>query len=191
MKGVLGVLSFGVMSLKDKNVLLGVSGGIAAYKSPDLVRRLMGAGAKVTVMMTEGAKHFVTATTFQAVSGALVRDDLWDKQAEAAMGHIELARWADMIVVAPTTANTMARLAHGFADNLLTTVCLASAAPLYLAPAMNQQMWRHPATQANVSTLRSQDVRILGPGEGDQACGDVGLGRMLEPTELVALLNDG
>ena len=178
------------MSLQGKKVLLGVSGGIAAYKSPDLVRRLNREGAQVTVMMTGAAKEFVSPTTFQAVSGSPVRDDLWDTNAEAAMGHIELARWADVILIAPATANTVARLAYGFADDILTTVCLASAAPLYLAPAMNQQMWRNPATQANAQLLSSRGVRLLGPGEGDQACGDVGPGRMLEPSELVTMLQD-
>ncbi len=170
--------------------MLGVSGGIAAYKSPDLVRRLDRAGANVMVMMSAAAKQFVTPTTFQAVSGSAVRDDLWDKDAESAMGHIELARWADLILIAPATANTMARLAYGFAEDLMTTVCLASAAPLCLAPAMNQQMWRNAATQTNVKLLSSRGVHLLGPGEGDQACGDVGPGRMLEPAELVTLLKD-
>lgn len=173
-------------ALKDKNILLGVSGGIAAYKSPDLVRRLMERGARVQVVMTAGARQFVTALTFQAVSGRPVREDLWDKEAEAAMGHIELARWADVLLVAPASADFLARHCAGFADDLLATVCLASEAPLVVAPAMNQQMWSHPATVANCATLRSRSVHLLGPGEGDQACGETGPGRMLEPLEIVA-----
>ena len=172
------------MSLAQRRILLGVSGGIAAYKSCELVRRLRDLEAEVRVVMTEGATHFVSPTTFQALSGQPVRVSLWDAQAEAAMGHIELARWAERILVAPASADLMARLAHGMADDLLTTVCLASAAPLYLAPAMNQQMWSHPAVQANVETLRLRGVLLLGPAAGEQACGDVGSGRMLEAHEL-------
>lgn len=172
------------MSLAQRRILLGVSGGIAAYKSCELVRRLRDLGAEVRVVMTEGATHFVSATTFQALSGQPVRMSLWDAQAEAAMGHIELARWAERILIAPASADLMARLAHGLANDLLTTVCLASAAPLYVAPAMNQQMWAHPAVQANVDTLRQRGVHLLGPASGDQACGDIGSGRMLEPMEL-------
>ncbi|MDQ6647082.1 MAG: bifunctional phosphopantothenoylcysteine decarboxylase/phosphopantothenate--cysteine ligase CoaBC [Pseudomonadota bacterium] len=172
------------MSLAQRRILLGVSGGIAAYKSCELVRRLRDLDAEVRVVMTEGATHFVTPTTFQALSGQSVRVSLWDAQAEAAMGHIELARWAERILVAPASANLIARLAHGLADDLLTTLCLASGAPLYLAPTMNQQMWAHPAVQANVETLRRRGAHLLGPADGDQACGDVGSGRMLEPHEL-------
>ncbi|RDI99194.1 bifunctional phosphopantothenoylcysteine decarboxylase/phosphopantothenate--cysteine ligase CoaBC [Dyella solisilvae] len=172
------------MSLAQRRILLGVSGGIAAYKSCELVRRLRDLGAEVRVVMTEGATHFVSATTFQALSGQPVRTSLWDAEAEAAMGHIELARWAERILIAPASADLIARLAHGFANDLLTTVCLASAAPLYVAPAMNQQMWAHPAVQANVDTLRQRGVYLLGPASGDQACGDIGSGRMLEPMEL-------
>ena len=172
------------MSLAQRRILLGVSGGIAAYKSCELVRRLRDLGAEVRVVMTEGATHFVSATTFQALSGQPVRISLWDAEAEAAMGHIELARWAERILIAPASADLIARLAHGFANDLLTTVCLASAAPLYVAPAMNQQMWAHAAVQANVDTLRQRGVRLLGPASGDQACGDIGSGRMLEPLEL-------
>lgn len=172
------------MSLAQHRILLGVSGGIAAYKSCELVRRLRDFGAEVRVVMTEGATHFVSPTTFQALSGQAVRVSLWDIQAEAAMGHIELARWAERIVVAPASADLLARLAHGMADDLLTTLCLASAAPLYLAPAMNQQMWAHPAVQANIDLLRQRGAHLLGPADGDQACGDVGSGRMLEPHEL-------
>jgi len=172
------------MSLAQRRILLGVSGGIAAYKSCELVRRLRDLDAQVQVVMTEGATHFVSPTTFQALSGQSVRVSLWDEQAEAAMGHIELARWAERILIAPASADLLARLAHGLADDLLTTLCLASAAPLYLAPTMNQQMWAHPAVQANIETLRLRGVHLLGPAAGDQACGDVGSGRMLEPHEL-------
>jgi phosphopantothenoylcysteine decarboxylase / phosphopantothenate---cysteine ligase len=172
------------MSLAERRILLGVSGGIAAYKSCELVRRLRDLGARVRVVMTENATRFVTPTTFQALSGEPVRVSLWDESAEAAMGHIELARWAERVVIAPASADLMARLAHGHADDLLTTVCLATAAPVYVAPAMNQQMWAHAAVQANLATLRSRGVHILGPAAGDQACGDVGSGRMLEPHEL-------
>lgn len=172
--------------LMSKNILLGVSGGIAAYKSPDLVRRLTERGATVQVVLTAGARQFVTALTFQAVSGRPVREDLWDREAEAAMGHIELARWADILLVAPASADFMARHCAGLADDLLATICLASEAPLVLAPAMNRQMWVHPATVANRKTLEGRGVRILGPGEGDQACGETGPGRMLEPTEIVS-----
>jgi phosphopantothenoylcysteine decarboxylase/phosphopantothenate--cysteine ligase len=172
------------MSLAQRRILLGVSGGIAAYKSCELVRRLRDLDADVRVVMTESATHFVSATTFQALSGQSVRVSLWDAQAEAAMGHIELARWAERILIAPASADILARLAHGLADDLLTTLCLASAAPLYVAPAMNQQMWAHASVQANVETLRQRGVHLLGPASGDQACGDVGNGRMLEAHEL-------
>ena len=172
------------MSLAQRRILLGVSGGIAAYKSCELVRRLRDLDAEVRVVMTEGATHFISPTTFQALSGQSVRVSLWDAQAEAAMGHIELARWAERILIAPASADLLARLAHGLADDLLTTLCVASAAPLYVAPAMNQQMWAHPAVQANIDTLRQRGVQLLGPAVGDQACGDVGSGRMLEPHEL-------
>lgn len=174
--------------LADQRILLGVCGGIAAYKAAELVRRLRERGADVQVVMTANATRFVGEATFQALSGRPVRSTLWDAQAEAAMGHIELARWADAIVVAPASASTLARLAHGLADDLLSTLALASTAPQWLAPAMNQAMWAHPATQANIGTLRQRGARILGPGVGDQACGDVGAGRMLEPLEIVAAL---
>ena len=168
-----------------RKILLGVTGGIAAYKSPDLVRRLIDRGADVQVVMSRGAQQFVTALTFQAVSGKPVRTDLWDEAAEAAMGHIELARWADEIVVAPATADFLAKLAHGFAEDLLTTLCLATAAKITVVPAMNRQMWASPATQANVKLLKERGVRILGPASGEQACGEVGVGRMLEPVQIV------
>lgn len=167
-----------------RKVLLGITGGIAAYKAPDLVRRLIERGAHVQVVMTAGAMHFVTPMTLQAVSGRAVRTNLWDENAEAAMGHIELARWADEIVIAPASADFIARLAHGLADDLLTTLCLASTAPITLAPAMNKVMWANAATQANVRMLEERGVRVLGPASGEQACGEVGEGRMLEPMEI-------
>ena len=170
--------------MQGKHILLGVTGGIAAYKSPDLVRRLRERGAEVQVVMTHGAGRFVTATTFQAVSGRSVRSELWDAAAEAAMGHIELARWADAVLVAPATADFLARLAAGIADDLLTTLCLATEAPIAVAPAMNHLMWANAATRANVTTLSGRGVQIFGPAAGDQACGEVGEGRMLEPLEL-------
>ncbi|HVW69320.1 MAG TPA: bifunctional phosphopantothenoylcysteine decarboxylase/phosphopantothenate--cysteine ligase CoaBC [Steroidobacteraceae bacterium] len=170
--------------MQGKRILLGVTGGIAAYKSPDLVRRLRERGAEVQVVMTAAAREFVTATTFQAVSGRPVRTDLWDAAAEAAMGHIELARWTDAVLIAPATADFLARLATGRADDLLATLCLATAAPIVVAPAMNRVMWANPATQANMSTLLQRGVHVFGPGAGDQACGEIGEGRMLEPLEL-------
>jgi len=175
--------------MRDKHILLGVTGGIAAYKSPDLVRRLRERGAEVQVVMTAAAREFVTATTFQAVSGRPVRSDLWDAAAEAAMGHIELARWADAILIAPASADFLARLATGQADDLLATLCLATLAPIAVAPAMNHLMWANPATRANVATLASRGIQILGPGEGDQACGETGPGRMLEPLDLAERLD--
>ncbi len=174
--------------LAGVRVLLGVGAGIAAYKAADLVRRLRDAGAKVRVVLTANAAHFVNAATFQALSGHPVRDSLWDESAEAAMGHIELARWADEVLIAPATAGLLARLAQGQADDLLTTLCLATTAPLSVAPAMNQQMWAHAATQANLATLRERGIRVFGPGSGDQACGEYGAGRLLEPAQLVAEL---
>ena len=166
-------------------ILLGVTGGIAAYKGAELVRRLRDRGAEVQVVMTAGARQFVTPLTFQALSGRPVRTDLWDEAAEAAMGHIELARWADQVLIAPASADFLARLAHGLADDLLTTLCLATDAPLSVAPAMNRLMWANAATQANVAVLRSRGVTVLGPAEGDQACGETGPGRMLEPAEIL------
>lgn len=172
--------------LKGQRILLGVSGGIAAYKAADLVRRLQDAGAEVRVVMTEAARHFVGTTTFQALSGHPVRCSLWDEAAEAAMGHIELARWATRVLVAPATANTLRRLAQGHANDLLSTLCLASEAPLLVAPAMNRAMWAHPATQANLATLVARGVQVVGPGSGGQACGEVGEGRLSEPADIVA-----
>lgn len=172
--------------LSQKRVLLGVTGGIAAYKSAELVRLLRQAGAEVRVVMTRGAREFITPLTLQALSGQPVYSD-W-AEAEAAMGHIELARWADCVLIAPATADTLARLAQGRADDLLSALCLASEAPVMLAPAMNQAMWAHPATQANAATLAGRGVTLLGPAVGDQACGETGPGRMLEPAELVGAL---
>ncbi len=174
--------------LQGQRILLCVCGGIAAYKACELVRRLRDAGAQVRVAMTANALRFVGAATFQALSAEPVRTSLWDEAAEAAMGHIELARWADRVLVAPATANTIARLAHGMADDLVSTLCLATAAPLVLAPAMNRQMWAHPATRANVATLVARGATLLGPGAGDQACGEVGEGRLLEPVAIIAAL---
>jgi phosphopantothenoylcysteine decarboxylase/phosphopantothenate--cysteine ligase len=172
-----------------RRVLLGVTGGIAAYKSAELVRRLREQGAEVQVVMTEGARQFVGPLTFQALSGRPVRSDLWDASAEAAMGHIELARWAERVVIAPASADFLARLAHGHANDLLTTLCLATDAPIAVAPAMNRLMWTNAATQANVATLRERGVTILGPAEGEQACGETGAGRMVEPAEILAALS--
>ncbi len=174
--------------LAGKRILLGVSGGIAAYKSVDLVRRLQDAGAEVRVVMSQGAMAFVTPLTFQAVSGNPVHTQLLDENAEAGMGHIELARWADQVLVAPATANFMARLAHGMANDLLTTLCLATSAPIAIAPAMNQQMWANAATQVNRKRLEDLGVQLIGPASGSQACGDTGPGRMAEPMVLVAAL---
>jgi phosphopantothenoylcysteine decarboxylase/phosphopantothenate--cysteine ligase len=169
-------------------VLLGVTGGIAAYKSAELTRRLKDRGADVQVVMTAGAQHFITPQTFQALSGRPVRTDLWDAAAEAAMGHIELARWPSRIVVAPASADFIARLAHGLAGDLLTTLCLATDVPITVVPAMNRLMWANPATQANVATLRQRGIAILGPAAGEQACGETGPGRMVEPHEIVDAL---
>ena len=175
-----------INAMEGKRILLGVTGGIAAYKSPDLVRRLTERGAQVQVVMTAAARQFVTPVTFQAVSGRPVRTDLWDEAAEAAMGHIELARWADLVLVAPASADFLARLTHGLADDLLTTLCLATTAPIAVAPAMNHMMWQNVATRANVDLLQVRGIRIWGPGVGDQACGETGPGRMLEPTDIAS-----
>ncbi len=171
--------------MQGKRILLGVTGGIAAYKSADLVRRLAEQGAQVQVVMTAAAREFITPTTFQALSGRPVRTDLWDAAAEAAMGHIELARWAELVLIAPASADFLARLAHGLADDLLTTLCLAGAAPIAVAPAMNQQMWGNAATQANVRLLSDRGVHIVGPAVGEQACGEYGPGRLLEPMQIL------
>ena len=175
-------------TLQGQRIVLCVCGGIAAYKSAELLRQLTQAGAQVQVAMTDNAGRFIGAITLQALSGRAVRTSLWDEAAEAAMGHIELARWPTLVLVAPATANMLAKLAHGFADDLVSTLCLATDAPIAVAPAMNRLMWTHAATQANVATLRSRGVAILGPGVGDQACGEVGAGRLLEPDAIVAAL---
>lgn len=174
-------------NLTNKKIVLGITGGIAAYKCAELVRRLKDAGCEVKVVMTESAKHFITPLTMQAVSGETVSDSLLDPSAEASMGHIEFAKWADLILVAPATCNIIAKMAAGIADDLLTTLLLATPAKVAVAPAMNQQMYAHAATQANLATLKARNVLIWGPGKGEQACGDIGAGRMLEPHELVAL----
>jgi|TARA_B110000495_G_C23039522_1_gene622450 phosphopantothenoylcysteine decarboxylase/phosphopantothenate--cysteine ligase len=167
------------------NVVLGITGGIAAYKAPDLVRRLRERGAEVQIVMTSSAEEFVTRTALQAVSGKPIRSNLWDKEAEAAMSHIELARWADMVLIAPATAEVMARIVSGGAPDLLTTICLATEAPIALAPAMNHVMWSNPATQSNREVLEDRGIHIIGPGVGSQACGETGAGRMLK-TDLIA-----
>ena len=169
------------MSLSGRHILLGVTGGIAAYKAAELARLFVKAGAEVQVVMTRSASEFIGAMTFQAITGRETRSDLFDSAHEAAMGHIELARWADLVIVVPATANFIAIMAQGRAEDLLSTLCLATAAPVAIAPAMNQQMWADPATQANLETLRERDRLIWGPAAGEQACGDVGPGRMLEP----------
>lgn len=173
-------------STRVRRVLLGVSGGVAAYKAAELTRLLVKAGCQVQVVTTAGAERFVTPTTFQALSGRPVRDSLWDAQAEAAMGHIELARWPDLIVLAPASADLLARLAAGLADDLLSTLCLASDRPLLAAPAMNRLMWANPATQTNVQALRARGLRLIGPDSGSQACGETGAGRMAEPEDVAA-----
>ena len=171
-------------ALHNKKILLGVSGGIAAYKSAILARRLMDASATVRVVMTAGAQAFIQPMTFQALTGNPVHTALLDADAEAAMGHIELARWADLILIAPASANTLARLAHGLADDLLSTLCLATDAPLFVAPAMNRLMWSNPATKHNCQLLSSRGVHFIGPAEGAQACGETGAGRLLEPEQI-------
>ncbi len=178
------------MRLNQQNILLGVTGGIAAYKTPDLVRKLTAEGANVRVVLTDSAKEFVSPLSLQAVSGNPVSDDLLDPAAEAAMGHIELAKWADKLLIAPATANFIAKLTHGLADDLLSTLCLATEAKIYLAPAMNQQMWKAAATQANMRILEKREISILEPASGEQACGDIGPGRMPEPLELTEALVD-
>ncbi len=173
------------MFLQHKNIVLGVTGGIAAYKCAELVRRLKDHGANIRVVITTGGKAFITPLTLQAVSGNPVAESLLDPAAEAAMGHIELAKWADLVLIAPATANTIARLSAGMADDLLATICLATPAPIAIAPAMNQQMWHAIATQQNIATVKKRSVHVWGPAAGEQACGDVGFGRMLEPNDIV------
>jgi len=176
-----------MQALQQKRIVLGITGGIAAYKSAELVRRLREQGAQVRVVMTQSATRFITPLTLQALSGHPVHLDLFDAQSEAAMGHIELARWADLLLIVPATAHCLGKLAHGLADDLLSTLALATKAKVALAPAMNQAMWSHPATQANLALLQSRGVQVFGPGVGSQACGEVGAGRLLEPDEIAAL----
>ena len=172
-------------NLTNKRILLGVTGGIAAYKSAELVRRLREQGAEVRVVMTRGACEFITPLTMQALSGREVHTELLDHVAESGMSHIELARWSDVVLVAPASANFIARLAHGMADDLLSTLCLATTSPVMIAPAMNQQMWVNIATQENIATLGQREIKIVGPAKGSQACGEIGPGRMLEPEQLM------
>ena len=174
--------------LSNRNIIIGVSGGIAAYKAAELIRLFRKAGASVRVIMSRGAQEFITPLTLQALSGQPVHTELLDEEAELGMGHIELARWADAMLIAPATADIIARLASGRADDLLTTVALATPAPLWVAPAMNQQMWANPATTANIERLKERQIRITGPDAGEQACGDVGPGRLLDPEEIVQAL---
>jgi phosphopantothenoylcysteine decarboxylase/phosphopantothenate--cysteine ligase len=176
--------------LTNRHILIGITGGIAAYKAAELTRLFKGVGAEVRVVLTDGGAEFITPLTLQALSGNPVHQSLLDPEAEQGMGHIELARWADLIIVAPATADFMARFAGGMANDLLTTLCLATDAPIALAPAMNQAMWRDPRTQQNLETLLSQGVSIFGPGSGEQACGDTGPGRMIEPTEILTSCAD-
>ena len=178
------------MVLAGKNILLGISGGIAAYKTPLLVRQLVQAGAQVQTVLTRAAAEFVTPTTLAALSGRPPRMETFDVEAEAAMGHIELARWADALLIAPATAHILARLATGLADDLLTTLALATPAPLFLAPAMNQQMWAHRSVQRNLAELTAAGARIIGPDSGEQACGDVGEGRMSEPESILQRITE-
>jgi len=175
-----------MFELKEKRILLGITGGIAAYKAAELVRLLRRSNAEVQVVMTRAATEFITPLTLQTLSGQRVRQAFFDPNDEASIGHIDLARWADLILIAPTSADFMARLAHGLANDLLSTLCLATTAPIALAPAMNQQMWLNPATQANAKLLQEHGIKLWGPDEGEQACGETGPGRMLEPAELLA-----
>ena len=179
-----------MLSLNNRRILLGVSGGIAAYKSAELIRRLQDHGADVRAVMTKASREFITPLTLQALSGNTVHTDLLDPEAEAAMGHIELARWADLIVIAPASADVIARLSQGKGDDLLTTVCLARRCELAIAPAMNEAMWHHQATQENLAHLKQQGVHQLGPAAGGQACGDIGMGRMSEPADLAVAIGD-
>ena len=183
-------MSFDLSVFSNKNIILAVTGGIAAYKSAILVRRLKDYGFNVRVVMTKGAQAFITPLTFQALSGNPVHTELLDPEAEAGMGHIELARWADLILVAPASCDTLAKFAAGLADDLLSTVYLASKAPVWVAPAMNQQMWAAKATQRNLNTLVDDGVHVIMPNVGSQACGDVGLGRMPEPEEIAQQVKD-
>ena len=179
-----------IHALTGKKILLGISGGIAAYKCAELTRRLKDQGAEVRIVMTAAAKEFITPLTMQAVSGHEIADDLLDPRAKSSMGHIELAKWADLVLLAPATANLIARLRSGFADELLTTLCLATPSPIAVSPAMNMEMYQAQATQENISVLAKRGLLIWGPGEGPQACGDIGPGRMLEPVDLVSRVVD-
>ncbi len=179
-----------IHALAGKKILLGISGGIAAYKCAELTRRLIEKGAEVRVVMTDAAKEFITPLTMQAVSGHEIADDLLDPRAKSSMGHIELAKWADLVLLAPATANLIARLRAGFADELLPTLCLATPAPIAVSPAMNMEMYLAAATQENIEVLDKRGFLIWGPGKGPQACGDIGPGRMLEPADLVSRVVD-
>ncbi|MFT6986967.1 MAG: phosphopantothenoylcysteine decarboxylase/phosphopantothenate--cysteine ligase [Psychromonas sp.] len=179
-----------IHALAGKKILLGISGGIAAYKCAELTRRLKDQGADVHIVMTSAAKEFITPLTMQAVSGHPIADDLLDPRAKSSMGHIELAKWADIVLLAPATANLIARLRAGLADELLTTLCLATSSPIAVSPAMNMEMYQAAATQENIAVLALRDFLIWGPGEGPQACGDIGPGRMLEPSDLVSRVVD-
>jgi phosphopantothenoylcysteine decarboxylase / phosphopantothenate---cysteine ligase len=179
----------GASALHDRRILLGVCGGIAAYKACELVRRLRDVGAQVRVVLTANAARFVTPLTFQALSGQAVRADLWDEAAEMGMGHLELARWAQCVLIAPASADVIAKLAHGFADDLLSTLCLATTAPVAIAPAMNHRMWLHPATQSNIEMLRKRGVSIIGPDHGPLAEGESGPGRLRDPQAIIEELN--
>ncbi len=174
--------------MQGKRIVLGIGGGIAAYKTPALVRQLVAAGMDVIPVMTESANHFVTATVLTTLSGNRVRNDLWDLEAERSMGHIELARWTDTLLIAPATANLLARLANGLSNDLLTTLYLATTAPTVVAPAMNLEMWNHSATKRNIGVLKTDGVSIIGPDRGEQACGETGPGRMLEIKDIVSYL---
>ena len=174
--------------MQGKRIVLGIGGGIAAYKTPALVRQIVAAGMDVIPVMTESANHFVTATVLTTLSGHRVRNDLWDLEAERSMGHIELARWADTLLIAPATANLLARMANGLSNDLLTTLYLATTAPTIVAPAMNLEMWNHSATKRNIGVLESDGVSVIGPDCGEQACGETGPGRMLETEDIVSHL---
>ncbi|MEL0006348.1 MAG: bifunctional phosphopantothenoylcysteine decarboxylase/phosphopantothenate--cysteine ligase CoaBC, partial [Luminiphilus sp.] len=174
--------------LRQRRILVAIAGGIAAYKGAELVRLLKKQGAEVRVILSRGAREFITPLTMQALSGEPVHTELLDESAEAGMGHIQLARWADLLIIAPATADVIARLAQGRADDLMTTVTLATAAPVAIAPAMNQQMWANAATQENLTLLARRNIQIIGPEQGEQACGDTGPGRLMEPNLIVEAL---
>ena len=177
-------------SMSKSHILIGVTGGIAAYKIAELIRLLRDQGHTVQIVMTEQAKQFITPLTLQTLSGRPVYSDLFDNHFENTIGHIQLARWAHAILIAPASADFIARLAYGLANDLLSTVCLASTAPILIAPAMNKQMWENQSTQANIALLKSRGVTFIGRAAGEQACGEIGMGRMVEPEELVVILNN-